>query len=91
MKFDFNTMRQCNTMLSSKLMNFIYEMQKIESANKAICSDNVWNAKTKDYYKGLFETMKKNFDACVNIENNVENYLDTVVQNYTSFDSGSLL
>lgn len=86
MECDYNALIGESTNLRRKFNNINNKMLALEDANKKICSNSNWNSQTRDYYNDLFNEMKNNFDTLFDKFNNINNYLETVINNYKSFD-----
>lgn len=67
---DFNTIRNA--------------ISHFENAMEIATGFSVWDSPTREYYLDLYNSLKENFEIIFDKFNNINQYLDTVIDNYKS-------
>lgn len=57
-------------------------LQELEASYKKVTSASTWNSLAKTYYSEKIKKLESNFDIVNDQFRNIQNYLETVIDNY---------
>ncbi len=86
MRFDYEEVLSNAIKLNRCFKNITTNLDKIEKNNKSLCSSSNWNSKAQEHFQDNFNNLKNSFDIINNKFNNINLYIDNVINNYKSLD-----
>ncbi len=87
MQCDYNALKEYASLLNKRFNQIRESMNDIENSYKDIVSTNNWSSITREYfYLDNYSKMLINYDTLQNKFNNVNLYLEQVINNYIAFE-----
>lgn len=84
---DYNALADYAAILNKNFNEIKNAMNSIENSLKTIYAIRNWDSETRDYFFSMCDSLYNNFDALNNKFMNVTQYLDSVIDNYKSFEA----
>ena len=79
---DYEALKDYANILNKNFNTINNAIINFESALQTAMSLNSWDSPTRDYIFGLYNSLKVNFEVISNKFNNINLYLDSVINNY---------
>lgn len=90
MQCDYKALIDYASLLNKQFNQIENAMLNIETSFKNIVSTTNWNSTTQWYFFQIYNKMKANYDNIVNKFNNINIYLDQVINNYIAFEQSMM-
>ncbi len=84
---DYNSLANYAGTLSRDFGNLTKIITSFEDSMNSIMSLNMWDSETRDYLFSLYKNLQNNFDIVNNKFNNINQYVDMVINNYKNLDA----
>ena len=83
---DYNALKEYANFLNKTFNSFNDTISNLEDTLENILSVNNWDTKTRDYVLKEYKTLENNFLIITNKFNNINLYIDKVINNYKALD-----
>ena len=90
MKFLFDEVNDCSSMIESDLKHILGSLIDIRNGLDTITSTLNWTSDTREYFTRELRDILSNMDDFESLSSNINSYLDGVIQNYERLENGSL-
>lgn len=85
---DYKELLDKSTQLNKIFSKITKTLMEIEDDGDLLMQLSNWDSVTRDYFNQKFNMVKKNDEIIGNLILNVNSYLETVIDNYSSLEQG---
>lgn len=85
---DYKELLDKSTQLNKIFSKITKTLMEIEDDGDLLMQLSNWDSVTRDYFNQKFNMVKKNDEIIGNLVLNVNSYLETVIDNYSSLEQG---
>lgn len=85
---DYKELLDKSTQLNKIFSKITKTLMEIEDDGDLLMQLSNWDSVTRDYFNQKFNIVKKNDEIIGNLILNVNSYLETVIDNYSSLEQG---
>ena len=85
---DYKELLDKSTQLNKIFSKITKTLMEIEDDGDLLMQLSNWDSVTRDYFNQKFNMVKKNDEIIGNLILNINSYLETVIDNYSSLEQG---
>ncbi len=85
---DYKELLDKSTQLNKIFSKITKTLMEIEDDGDLLMQLSNWDSVTRDYFNQKFNMVKKNDEIIGNLILNINSYLETVIENYSSLEQG---